>query len=59
MPVESVLGIKCCYGDVPCMFLCIMILMTAEHGEARVFFLGGGDCLLDELNFITLCFEFK
>lgn len=27
--------------------------------RSTCFFLGGGDCLLDELNFITLCFEFK
>lgn len=40
-------------GDVPYMFLCVMILMTAEHQEAGV-----GKCLLDELYFdITLCFQ--
>lgn len=40
-------------GDIPCMFLCVMILMTAEHQEAGV-----GKYLLDELNFdITLCFQ--
>lgn len=52
MPVEFILGVKCCYWDVPCMFLCIMIPMTAEQHEAGV-----GKCLLDERNFvITLYF---
>lgn len=46
-----------------CFFLfCIMILMTAEHREARVW-AGGWKTnetkLLDELNFITLCSEYK
>lgn len=43
----SILGVKCCYRDVPCMFLCIMILMTAKQHEAGV-----GRYLLDDLNFV-------
>ncbi len=40
-------------GDVPRMFLCVIILMTAEHHKTGV-----GKYLLDELNFdITLCFQ--